>query len=178
MAEEKKFTLKETKLMQRLITVLMIHAPSIRPKSLFVPIDQMEFYWKELYGNQRIEHPLWVSKIVYVKMPKPGDDVVEHILRMVPHLIRQLYEQMDYKEHRVTHVLNHIIHHDRLGKYRPQYRTMLKFYRILLNAYRMIPEYQMLGKTDPQKQYEMKKELYIQYGKGFDLALELYDQSL
>lgn len=178
MQETRMFTIEETNLMRRLINVLMVHVPSVRPKSLFVPIEQMEFYWKELPGNQRIEHQIWISRIVYVKMYKPGDDIVEHILRMVPHLIRQLYEQMDYKKHRITHIFNHLIYHDRLGDYRDQYRATIKFYRILLNAYRMIPAYQSLGKIDLQKQYEMKKNLYIQYGKGFDLALELYTNEL
>lgn len=174
MLEERAFTLKETKLVRQLITVFMIHVPAIRPKSLFVPIENMTFCWKKLPGNQRIEHPIWLSKNVYFRMPNPGDDVVEHTIRMVPHLIRQLYEQMDYKEHRIKHTLNHLLHHDRLGNYREQYRAAIQFYRILLNAYRMIPEYERLGQIDLQKQYDMMKDMYIKYGKGFDLALELY----
>ncbi len=174
MYQEREFTLEESNLMKRLVTVLMVHVPSIKPKSLFVPVDQMEFHWKHLPGNQRIDHPIWVVRTVYVRIPDEGTDMVEHILRMVPHLIRQLYEQMDYKEHRITHTLNHICYHDRLGNYRQQYKASIKFYRVLLNAYRCIKQYEKLGHKDPQAQYDLKKELTVKYGKGFELAMEIY----
>lgn len=174
MCQERVFTLEESNLMKRLVTVLMVHVPSIKPKSLFVPVDQMEFRWKHLPGNQRIEHPIWVARTVYVRVPDGGTDIVEHILRMVPHLIRQLYEQMDYKEHRITHTLNHICYHDRLGSYREQYRASIKFYKTLLNAYRAIRTYAKSFKGDLQDQYEMRQTLTMKYGKGFELALEVY----
>lgn len=174
MYQERKFTLEESNLMKRLVTELMVNAPSIKPKSLFVPIDQMEFHWKHLPKNQRIDHPIWVVKTVYVRVSDEGTDMVEHILRMVPHLIRQLYEQMDYKEHRIAHTLNHICYHDRLGNYRQQYKASIKFYKILLNAYRYIKQYEELGRKDPQDQYDLKKELTMKYGKGFELAMEIY----
>lgn len=175
--EERPFTLEESELMKRLVTVLMIHAPYIQPKSLFVSLDEMVFVWKKMEGNKRIEHPIWLSKTVYVRLP--DDDVScvkEHIIRMVPHLVRQLYEQMDYKEHQFTHTINHILYKDRLGDYRKNYRKSVSFYRNLMNAYRSLKRYDKLGHQDLEKQYALKKELSIKYGKGFDLALEIYTQ--
>ena len=174
MSTEQPFTLEESTLMRRLVTALMIHAPYIKPKSLFLPIDEMEFIWKELENNKRIEHPIWLSKHVYVQRPKPNADIREHILRMVPHLVRQLYEQMDYKEHQFTHMINHILYKDRLGKYREQYRKSITFYRTILNSYRAIKDYISLWNADPEQQYSTKKELISKYGKGFELAMEIY----
>ena len=173
--EERPFTLEESELMKRLVTVLMIHAPYIQPKSLFVPLDEMVFVWKKMGGNRRIEHPIWLSKIVYVRLP--DDDVLcikEHIIRMVPHLVRQLYEQMDYKEHQFTHTINHILYKDRLGKYRDQYRKSIMFYRVLLNAYRAIKDGVKAFRGDQQQHYDLQKELMMRYGKGYELALEIY----
>ena len=176
MSVERPFTTEETRLMRRLVSVLMIHAPHIRPKSIFLPIDEMEFHWKHLSGNKRIEHPIWLVKQVYVNTPIEGDDVKYHIIRMTIHLVRQLYEQMDYKEHQFTHTIQHILYKDRLGDYRENYRKSVSFYRNLMNAYRSLKRYDKLGHQDLEKQYALKKELSIKYGKGFDLALEIYTQ--
>lgn len=173
--EERPFTLEESELMKRLVTVLMIHAPYIQPKSLFVSLDEMVFVWKKMEGNKRIEHPIWLSKTVYVRLP--DDDVScvkEHIIRMVPHLVRQLYEQMDYKEHQFTHTINHILYKDRLGRYREQYRKSISFYKTLLNAYRAIKDRVKAFRGDQQQRYDLQKELMMRYGKGYELALEIY----
>lgn len=45
-----------------------------------------------------------------------------------------------------------------------------------MNAYRSLKRYDKLGHQDLEKQYALKKELSIKYGKGFDLALEIYTQ--
>lgn len=173
--EERPFTLEESELMKRLVTALMVHAPYIQPRSLFVSLDEMVFVWKKLEKNNRIEHPVWLAKTVYVRLPDQDDtSIKEHIIRMVPHLVRQLYEQMDYKEHQFTHTINHILYKDRLGKYREQYRKSISFYKTLLNAYRAIRTYAKSFKGDLQDQYEMRQTLTMKYGKGFELALEIY----
>ena len=175
--EERPFTLEESELMKRLVTALMIHAPYIQPRSLFLSLDEMVFVWKKMEKNNRIEHPIWLVKTVYVRIPDHDDDnIKEHIIRMVPHLVRQLYEQMDYKEHQFTHTLNHILYKDRLGKYREQYRKSISFYKTLLNAYRAVRDYAKGHKGDLQQQYQLRKELTMKYGKGFELALEIYMQ--
>lgn len=172
--EERPFTLEESELMKRLVTALMIHAPYIQPRSLFLSLDEMIFVWRKMDGNKRIEHPIWLSKTVYVRMPEDDTNIKEHIIRMVPHLVRQLYEQMDYKEHQFTHTINHILYKDRLGKYRERYRKSISFYKTLLNAYRAIKEYAKCFKGDLQTQYELRRDLTMKYGKGFELALEIY----
>lgn len=173
--EERPFTLEESELVKRLVTALMIHAPYIQPRSLFLSLDEMVFVWKKLEKNNRIEHPIWLAKTVYIRIPDQDDtNIKEHIIRMVPHLVRQLYEQMDYKEHQFTHTINHILYKDRLGRYREQYRKSISFYKTLLNAYRAIREYAKSFKGDLQDQYEMRRTLAMKYGKGFELALEIY----
>lgn len=176
--EERPFTLEESELMKRLVTALMIHAPYIQPRSLFLSLDEMIFVWKKMEDNKRIEHPIWISKMVYVRTPSSEDcNTKEHIIRMVPHLVRQLYEQMDYKEHQFTHTINHILYKDRLGKYREAYRKSISFYKTLLNAYRAICNYAQNRNIDFQKQFEIKRDLMMKYGKGFELALEIYMRS-
>lgn len=172
---ERPFTLEESELMKRLVTALMVHAPYIKPRSLFLSLDEMVFIWKKLDGNKRIEHPVWISRVVYVRAPEEDEThIKEHIIRMVPHLVRQLYEQMDYKEHRFTHTINHILYRDRLGKYREAYRKSISFYKTLLNAYRTIQSYAISCKNDFQKQYVLKRDLTMRYGKGFELAMDIF----
>lgn len=168
------FSIDETMLMRRLVTVLMVHAPYIKPKSLFVPLEDMNFFWSELKHHEKVHHPVWISHNVYIQPPEAYTDKKEHLIRVARYLIRQMYEQMDYHEHRILHGLRHLLYKDRLGVYRKSYRESIRFYRTLVEAYKQMPKFVKLGKSDMQQQYDMRKELCNKYGKGFELALEIY----
>ena len=173
--QERLFTTTETYLIHNIIKAVTLYAPYIEPKSLFVEPNELVFVWKKLPHKQLVSHMNWWSRVVNIALPKGDEDVKEHLISVVPRFIQQLYAQMDYKHHRLTHILRYLLFHDQYGKYRKQFKQAIQFYRQLRIAYSELKGYNELGDVDGEAQYELRKELNIKYGRAFKLALEIYN---
>ena len=176
--DTKLFSNSEERIVKTLLKAALVYAPNIELNKTIISVDELTFKWDTLPPGQYVSPVYWWTTIVSVAYPPEGMDPKVHILRVLPRLLAQLYNQLDYKQHRLAHFLNAIIHKDGYGSYRRNFLHAVALYKSVRLAYEAIAAFVNRGIHDPDAQYELKKTLTNKYGSAVEIALTLYRMPL
>lgn len=177
------FTVNEDIIIKMLLKSILISIPSNNKYAkTLIPTSTLDFEWGNLESNVYVTNVDWwassksktIHQHILVNCPTDNVDIKMYLLHVAPRLVVQAYRQLDYKKHKLTHFLNSIFNKDSYGSYKQNRRKVVRFYKEIREVYAQLDEFTLRGRIDQEGQYELKKKLYMQYGRALTVALRLY----